>query len=973
MTTTYSAGRSLDQSLVSGIAWTGIVKWSMQVLSWVATLATVRMLAPTDYGLFGMAMVYIGFGQIITEAGISAAVIQRPNLTERETAELCGLSVIVGILFTMATLAVAAPVAMFFAQPSVQGILIALSPLFIIRSLQLVPRTLLARELRFRASALIDVVESLSLVLATLVLALMGWRYWALVAGSVVSAVATVLVVVRHRFVRPAMPTELIRAPIRFSRDVTIGQVSWYAYTNADFAIVGRMLGSVALGAYSFAWTIANVVGERVSALIGRVTPPLFAAVQNDPAALRRYLGLVVEGIALLTLPASVGLSLVADEFVPVVAGGQWAAAIGPLRILALYAAFRSIFYVAPQLLIATGRARTSMRFGLLATLVLPPAFIVGAQFGATGVAAAWVLVYPMLALLTYVRATLQATQMTWAAYGAALWPAARATLVMAAVVLAIRAATPATVAMKAALLIHSIAGALTYCALVGIGLRTRLRPLVAMLKESVWRTPLNTKPVFAPGPRTAAGRILVISYHFTPSSAVGALRWQKLVQLGAERGWEFDVIALTPSELKSPDHERSASLPTGTRVFGVPTRTVRLLRLTRRVSQLAAKWKLRTVSNGGLRSRASSLPSRSQSWLPRHPRDLLRAYFAWLDVRNEMRWASDAAQLALAIHEPGVHRAVVTCGPPHEPHVAGVSVSEATGLPLIADFRDPWSLQQRLPEAIASRVWLSMASLHERRAIRAASLVVTNTTPLRAAMAQLYPESAHKVITVMNGYDEEPMGDAPPPGRFVIAYAGSIYLDRDPRTLFRGVARAIAALGLNPSQLSVEFMGEVAHYSGEPLAAMAEQEGIGEYVVLHASRPRAQALEFLSQAAMLVVLPQDSSLAIPAKLFDYMRCKAWLLALAEPWSATAGLLAGAGNSVDVVVPSDAMTIAATVQQRFLEFQKGRRATPLSENAAFSRRAQAERLFTAIESITGSPNPPGPIEQTDENSLVAVS
>src|SRR5881394_2124059 len=89
------ASKSLDHSLVSGIAWTGIVKWSMQIVSWIATLATVRVLAPTDFGLFGMAIVYIGFGQIVTEAGISAAVIQRPTLAEPEKRELAGLSVVV--------------------------------------------------------------------------------------------------------------------------------------------------------------------------------------------------------------------------------------------------------------------------------------------------------------------------------------------------------------------------------------------------------------------------------------------------------------------------------------------------------------------------------------------------------------------------------------------------------------------------------------------------------------------------------------------------------------------------------------------------------------------------------------------------------------------------------------------------------------------------------------------------------------
>ncbi|HEX7937797.1 MAG TPA: lipopolysaccharide biosynthesis protein, partial [Gemmatimonadaceae bacterium] len=637
------ADRSLDQSLVHGIAWTGIVKWSMQIVSWVVTLATVRVLAPTDFGLFGMAMVYIGFGQIVTEAGISAAVVQRPQLMDGEKHQLAGLSVGIGAVFSALTMIVAAPISAFYAQPAVLPILLALSPVFLIRGFQLVPRAMLSRELRFRAIAIIEVIESLTLVMTTLVLAVAGWRYWSLVAGSLASSALTTAILVRHRWVRPRTPTALINTLMRFTWHVTVSQVAWYAYTNADFAVVGRVLGSVALGAYSFAWNIANIAGERVSALVGRVTPPLFAAAQSDPPTLRRYFGLVVEGIALLTLPASLGLSIVADEFVPIVAGARWSAAIEPLRILAVYAAFRSIFYLAPQFLISTGRARISMRFGLLATVVLPPSFVIGAHWGAAGVATAWVVVYPILALMTFVRATLTAIKMSWLDYWLTLWPAVRATLLMGVAVLTVRFATPQAVPRNLALALHVTIGAMVYFVVVAMALRTRLRPLLAMVRERApWRRPVSDAPVFVAGQPSMVHRAILISYHFAPSSAVGALRWQKMVRLAAERGWEFDVIACAPRELRAADQDRWAELPAGTRVFGVATRPLRLLKFTQAVSRLVGA--LRAPRRGGARgttvSRTGSIRMDSRTWMPRSPRDILRADFAWLDLRLERRWA---------------------------------------------------------------------------------------------------------------------------------------------------------------------------------------------------------------------------------------------------------------------------------------------------------------------------------------------
>ena len=135
------------------------------------------------------------------------------------------------------------------------------------------------------------------------------------------------------------------------------------AQFGSDFAVVGRVLGKAALGAYSFAWTIASVPVDRVSSLVSRVTPAFFAAVQHDPPALRRYLLNLTDGLALVTLPACIGLSIVAPEFVVVVLGNAWTPAIMPLRLLSLYAAFRSVITPAPTILVATGQAKKSMYF----------------------------------------------------------------------------------------------------------------------------------------------------------------------------------------------------------------------------------------------------------------------------------------------------------------------------------------------------------------------------------------------------------------------------------------------------------------------------------------------------------------------------------------------------------------------------------------------------------------------------------
>src|SRR3712207_9473940 len=102
---------ALDRALLSGVAWTAGVKWGTQILSWASTLIVARLLTPADYGLFGMAMVFQAFLGSIYDLGLSAAIIQRRDLTENQLAQLGGLCVVYGVLFALLTVAVSGSIA----------------------------------------------------------------------------------------------------------------------------------------------------------------------------------------------------------------------------------------------------------------------------------------------------------------------------------------------------------------------------------------------------------------------------------------------------------------------------------------------------------------------------------------------------------------------------------------------------------------------------------------------------------------------------------------------------------------------------------------------------------------------------------------------------------------------------------------------------------------------------------------------
>lgn len=456
--------------------------------------------------------------------------------------------------------------------------------------------------------------------------------------------------------------------------------------------------------------------------------------------------------------------------------------------------------------------------------------------------------------------------------------------------------------------------------------------------------------------------RILLLSYHFVPSSAAGTLRWQKFATLFAGQGWGLDVIALDPSQLKGAEPERFEELPEGLRAYGVREEKILIERLIdggwkalKRLPPRRPQAAPPTAPVGALAvpAVAATLTREELSWNLFHRTGWRRAYYAWVRFAHDRAWARRMADLGSRLVQPGVHQFVISCGPPQLVHEAGRAVSETTGLPLIVDMRDPWTLQRRLQEYLASPMYFALAKRAEQRIVDRASLVVMNTPPAADGMAEAYP--GKRVLSILNGYDEEPLPPIPARTRFVIAFAGSIYLDRDPRLVFRAAARVVRELGLTAAQFGFEFIGSAGGYGGKSLEQIATDEGIEGFVRTGRSRPRAEAMAFMAQASMLLSLPQDSTLAIPSKIYEYMRFPAWMLALTESGSATDRVLAGTG--VDVVRPDDVDGMAAVLRRRYQAFIAGERPSPIARDPRLSRRHQAELL---LEALAGIPAEHGP-------------
>ncbi len=422
---------TLDKSLLHGIAWSGGVKYLSQFLSWSSALVVTRLLTPADYGLVAMATVYLGLITLISEFGVGASIVTLRDLRKDQIRQLNCFAVLLGLAGFIVSIFVAYPLSWFFRAPKLPPVVIVMSLAFVINSFKSVPGAVLEREMRFKSLSMIDGTRAVILAIGSITFALLGFRYWTLVMGAILGAAVSTLMMLRTHRERFQIPkVSGVRRALTFSSHILGSRLSWYLYSNSDFAVAGRVLGQVPLGNYTVAWTLANVPLQTVSNLVASVTPSLFSAVQKDKSELRRYLLNLTEGLSLITFPLTVGLCLVAHPFVLVVLGAKWLPMVMPLQLLAVYASVRAITPLLTPILNVTGDARYGMQVGFLTLALFPAAFLAGSHWGTAGIAAAWMVVHPFCMSFIFRRVFRRVELSGWE-YLRAIRPAIEATVVM--------------------------------------------------------------------------------------------------------------------------------------------------------------------------------------------------------------------------------------------------------------------------------------------------------------------------------------------------------------------------------------------------------------------------------------------------------------------------------------------------------------------------------------------------------------
>ncbi len=474
---------AVKADLVSGLAWTSLSTFGRRVLSLLANIVLARLLAPADFGLVAMAAVVIGFIDVFKDLGTGAALIQREHISDKLLSTLFWFNAAFGIVASAIAVLCAPLVAQLYNEPRVAAVVSGLAASFVLSALAITPNSMLQRQMQFAVLSRIELTAAAMSYALGIGAALMGHGVWSLVYQVLAnSAIFLVLAWSASRW-RPRVVfawTEL-KTVMHYSLNLASYNVFFYVAQNADNLLIGRYLGSEALGWYDLAYRLMTFPMQAVSAVFGKVMLPYYSQAQADLPRFRQAFQQVAAAIAFVTFPLMLGVLAAREPFVLTVFGPRWTPVITLLAMFAPLAALRSIQTTTGSIYMATGRTDLQLHWGVVSNLIVIAGIVAGLPWGITGVAAGFTAASLLLAYPTFAIA-LRLIGMRASTLAAGLRQTALCSAIMYAVLLVASAALEGRIGHDLLLGIQMALGLFVY------GLCTWLlnRPLlIAFLRQA--------------------------------------------------------------------------------------------------------------------------------------------------------------------------------------------------------------------------------------------------------------------------------------------------------------------------------------------------------------------------------------------------------------------------------------------------------------------------------------------------------
>ena len=393
MTEVQRSSSNGTSGLASALRWNAAGIGGREVIRAATSLLLAAILGQENYGIIGLAGLYVTFVVMFVQFGFGTALVQKEHLEPGHVGAATWLSLISGTIVAALTVVFAPDVASLFDTPELAPVLRWLSILVLLKAIAIVPASLLMREMQFAPLARAELAGAVIGCGTGITVAIIQGSYWAIVWQLIIMDGVTVALILSVQRIRVWRTT---RAQVRdlagFGSKLLGTNIVNFFSGNGDNLIVARHLGTVALANYTLSFRLLSLPLQVVGSAVARAILPTMARSQNDRAAVARIYYRSQRAIAALVAGPLVISALALPDAIPWLLGPEWSSAVRTAQWIALAGILRLVFGNSGSTMVAMGKPGWQFSWSLVTTLVSLSGFFVGVRWGTEGVAASIVI-----------------------------------------------------------------------------------------------------------------------------------------------------------------------------------------------------------------------------------------------------------------------------------------------------------------------------------------------------------------------------------------------------------------------------------------------------------------------------------------------------------------------------------------------------------------------------------------------------
>lgn len=401
---------------------------------------------------------------------------------------------------------------------------------------------------------------------------------------------------------------------------------------------------------------------------------------------------------------------------------------------------------------------------------------------------------------------------------------------------------------------------------------------------------------------RLMYNNVLIISYHYPPDLAVGAIRAAKFAKYLPE--YDITPVILTVKE-KYYDHlDDKKSIQSSHK--GDVYRTWRIPNFRDVYLYFKSQLKKNTSAekvhiNEGAKDASEDVIAQNKETIVERFKRYFNSVIVWLPD-DKTGWIIPAVIRGLFLVYSKKIDAIYTTGPPHSVHIIGLLLKVLTGRRWVSDFRDPWIVDDK-PLFVRSTLSDKLERWLVKSVVDKSDTVISVTPEMTNWFQQHFLGVAKsKFVTIYNGYDSKEYDKyltLKKHEKITFTYAGSFYLGRDPEHFLKALRLLIDEQRIQEDKIAVQFIGSCRYLYGNSIEDMVQRIGLEKVVTFTDYIPRHEAFREMARSHIMILFAQNQPLQIPGKLYEYIGLRSVVLAICGP-GATANILSDYERAVVV-------------------------------------------------------------------------